>query len=456
MVLKKRKRLAGAGGGASKKARKKGGAAAGEAAPEDNGVDANVDSEDEVSSDDDEGRRAAKAGGGDEEEEFFETPDEKRVRMAKEYLGRIGTDKPQEEVQEQLAKDSEDQAKRSRLQVDDVSLGAPRLLRKAHGRAVTSVCLSADESTAFTGSKDCHVARWDVETGKHSLYPGGRNRFECGGHFQKVLSVCLVESRQLLASAGVDRVIRLWDPRAPPGTACKDTLQGHQGPVTGIAAEEDGSKLYTASTDKSLKIWDLRTKRCTDTMFGHVAGICSMDLYNKGRPVTGGADKSVRLWKVDKETHLMFNRHIYSADSVTVVDQERFLSGGQDGNLFLWSHASKKPLASASIGGGGDRWISALRAVRRGNVAFSGGVDGLLRCWRFGRGAAVGAAEDDRALRLVEAMTPVPVPGCINAIAVGRKVLACAVGKEHRLGRWYYEQKHKNGLLLVPLSYRES
>ena len=102
----------------------------------------------------------------------------------------------------------------------------------------------------YTGGKDCAVIRWDIETGKKALgfqsacfrelfciryqdiFPGGRNRFECGGHFEKarakvaksdpllslfvgrhceilqVLSVCLLEQRGLLVSAGVDRVVR--------------------------------------------------------------------------------------------------------------------------------------------------------------------------------------------------------------------------------------------------------
>ena len=77
----------------------------------------------------------------------------------------------------------------------------------------------------YSGGKDCAVIRWDVETGKKDIFPGGRNRFECGGHFEKalkrmllaafeVMSLCLLEQRNLLVSAGVDRVVRLWDPRA--------------------------------------------------------------------------------------------------------------------------------------------------------------------------------------------------------------------------------------------------
>jgi len=447
MVLKKRKRATGlrSGGSAAKAARKGGAPAADDGA-------ANLASEDELSSDAD-GGEAAGAKSDAEDDEFFETADEKRVRLAKEYLSRLGADgeKPQEEVQEQLARDTEDQAKRTRMQIEDVQLGKPVLRRKAHEKAVTCVCLSSDDSTAYTGGKDCRLVRWDLETGKFSSYAGGYNRFQCGGHFQQVLGVCLVEPRQLLVSGGVDRLVRFWDPRAPPEATCKQALHGHLGPVTAVAAEEDGSTLYTASLDRSLKIWDLRTRRCTDTLFGHVTGVNCMDLHSKNRPTTGGADKTVRLWKTDRETHLMFARHTYSVDAVTVVDQDRVVSAGQDGNMFLWSNASKKPLATVALGSG--KWITALRAIRQRNVVFSGGTDGFLRCWRFGRNSGDNA--EDKTLRFTEAAEAVAVPGCINGIAVGRKVLVAAVGKEHKLGRWIYEKKYRNGLLLLPLSYRE-
>jgi len=390
------------------------------------------------------------------DEEFFETPDEKRVRLAKEYLGKLGAEKPGEDIQQQLSRDVNDQAKRTKVIVEDVKLGEQRIHKQGHRFAVTCVCLSSDDTTAYTGGKDCTVVRWDVETGKKAVFPGSRNRFDCGGHFEQVLSVCLIEPRSLLASVGVDRVVRFWDHRAPHRSTCQDTLSGHTGSITGVVAEADGSQLYTSSMDKSLKLWDLRTKRCVDTLFGHVSGIGCMDMFTKGRPVTGGTDKTVRLWKVDKETHLMFNRHAYAVDAVTVADQDRFLSGSQDGNIHLWSHASKKPLATAALGA--NHWITALSAVRRGNVVFGGTVDGKLRCWRFGRGPAVGEEQtpgDKGLLRMTEVMEPVSVPGCINAIAVGRKVVACAVGKEHRLGRWYYDRSQKNGLLLMPLSYHE-
>eukprot|EP00930_Biecheleria_cincta_P099796 TRINITY_DN91410_c0_g1_i1.p1 TRINITY_DN91410_c0_g1~~TRINITY_DN91410_c0_g1_i1.p1 ORF type:complete len:441 (+),score=84.18 TRINITY_DN91410_c0_g1_i1:94-1416(+) len=384
----------------------------------------------------------------EDEDDFFEseTPDERRVRLAKEYLSNLGDGREPGKVQEQLTREVEEENRRNRIQVEDVTFGESRFL-KGHKMATTCICMSSDESTIWTGGKDCAVIRWDVETGKKDVFPGGRNRFDCGGHFEKVLSVRLVEQRGLLVTAGVDRFVRLWDPRAPAKSTCTGRLQGHTNAVTAVQPEIDGDQLYSASLDKSLKIWDLGTRRCTETLLGHVAGISSLDLFAKGRPVSGGADKTVRFWKIDKDTHLMFAKHMYPVDSVGALDHERFVSGSQDGSLMLWSSASKKPLATGSMGEG--KWVASLAAIRQGNVFFSGSVDGTLRAWRTSRAAGKG-------VELSEASEPVIAPGCINGIAVGKRLLACAIGKEHRLGRWFYDKQERNGIMLVPLSYREA
>lgn len=383
----------------------------------------------------------------EDEDDFFETEtaDERRVRLAKEYLSKMGDGKEPEKVQEQLTREVEEESRRNRIQVEDVALGEHRFL-KGHKMAATCICMSSDESTIWTGGKDCAVIRWDVETGKKDVFPGGRNRFDCGGHFEKVLSVRLIEQRGLLASAGVDRLVRLWDPRAPAKSSCTAKLQGHTNAVTAIQPDVDGDQLYSASLDKSMKVWDLATRRCTETLLGHVAGVSALDIFAKGRPVSASVDKTVRFWKTDKDTHLMFTKHMYPVDSICALDHERFVSGSQDGSLMVWSSASKKPLATGSLGEG--KWVASLAAIRQGNVFFSGSVDGTLRAWRCSRAG--------KGLELSEAAEPVIAPGCINGIAVGKRLLACAIGKEHRLGRWFYDKQERNGIMLVPLSYKEA
>ena len=47
----------------------------------------------------------------------------------------------------------------------DYEAGAARRLR-GHRLSVTCVALSSDNSTCFSGGKDCCVLSWDVETGR--------------------------------------------------------------------------------------------------------------------------------------------------------------------------------------------------------------------------------------------------------------------------------------------------
>eukprot|EP00747_Dinoflagellata_sp_TGD_P218419 gnl/TRDRNA2_/TRDRNA2_90678_c0_seq1.p1 gnl/TRDRNA2_/TRDRNA2_90678_c0~~gnl/TRDRNA2_/TRDRNA2_90678_c0_seq1.p1 ORF type:complete len:444 (-),score=68.58 gnl/TRDRNA2_/TRDRNA2_90678_c0_seq1:78-1409(-) len=405
-----------------------------------------------ISSDEGSSDADRKEAGDDEEEDFFETADERRVRLAKAYLSDLEGTRSAGEVREKLVQDVAEQERRSHKKVEGLKLGEARFL-KGHKQAPTCVCLSGDERTIYSGGKDCAVLRWDVETGRRpDVLAGARNRFECGGHFEKVLGICLVESLSLLISVGADRMVRLWDPRVPARGTCVAKLHGHNAAVTAVVAEPDGSQVYTGSLDKSVRIWDMRARRSTETLLGHVAGVSAMDIYQKGRPLSGGADKTVRFWKVEKDTHLMFSKHTYSVDAVAAMDSDRLVSGSQDGSLLVWSPASKKPLASATLGAG--RWVSSLCALQGANVVFSGSNDGVLRSWQVARSAS--ASEDEKStLRLSEIAPSVTAPGCINAMAAGKNVLACAVGKEHRLGRWFYNRAQKNGVLLVPLSYRE-
>jgi ribosomal RNA-processing protein 9 len=440
-MLKKRKRL----GEKAKAAAKKAAEAA--AVDEAGDVESGGEDSDDIPQPD--------AAGDAEDDDFFETPDEKRVRLAKDYLKTLEGSASKDQIQERLTQDVAEQQRRTRSQVSGLNMGQPRFL-KGHKEPTTCIAMSSDERTIFSGGKDCAILRWDIETGKKDVFPGGRNCFDSGGHFEHVLGLCLLEQRSLLASAGVDRLVRLWDLRCSPGAACTKKFMGHANAVSSVAAEPDCTQLYSASLDKSLKVWDVTAGRCVDTLFGHVQGITSMDIYHKNRPITGGSDKTARVWKVDKETHLMFSKHTYSVDAVGVLDHERFVSGSQDGTVMLWTQTSKKPLASTPVGDG-KQWITSLGTMKGCDVFFSGSTDGNLHAWRAASRAATETdGKKGGGITLEEACASVHIPGCLNGIAVGQRLLACAVGKSHKLGSWYMEKRAKNGILLVPLSYEKS
>ena len=112
-----------------------------------------------------------------------------------------------------------------------------------------------------------------------------------------------------------------------------------------------------------------------------------------------------------------------------------FCSGQQDGSLCLWSAGRRKPLCSVPAAHGG-RWIVALAHLRHSDLLASGSYDGFVRLWRF-------AADLSR----LEEVAALPAPGFVNGLAleaqgplegpVAAARLLVALGREHRLGRWW-------------------
>ncbi|MGI9002607.1 MAG: hypothetical protein ACR2GH_13210 [Pseudonocardia sp.] len=77
------------------------------------------------------------------------------------------------------------------------------------------------------------------------------------GHTSWVNGVCAVPAgqRELLASAGADGTVRVWDPGT--GVAVQ-VLQGHTSWVNGVCAVRVAQRelLASASDDRTVRVWD--------------------------------------------------------------------------------------------------------------------------------------------------------------------------------------------------------
>ncbi len=158
-----------------------------------------------------------------------------------------------------------------------------------------------------------------------------------------------------------------------------------------------------------------------------------------------------------QDTHLVFNRHTAPVDAVTALQADKFVTGSQDGDVHVWSADSGKPIASALSPHGANRWISALGCVRNSDFILSGSSDGFLRTWRLTNGSRAAAASKTGAVKrkaggnrwtLEEGQT-ISMPGVINQICESNNFFVCAVGQEHRLGRWERVKDAKHGINIV-------
>jgi ribosomal RNA-processing protein 9 len=67
--------------------------------------------------------------------------------------------------------------------------------------------------------------------------------------------------------------------------------------------------------------------------FGHQDTITDLDTLTKERCVTtGGRDRTLRLWKIADESHLLFRiPGDGSIDCVAMLDEEHFVTGSDSG-----------------------------------------------------------------------------------------------------------------------------
>ncbi|CAK5034541.1 unnamed protein product [Meloidogyne enterolobii] len=256
-------------------------------------------------------------------------------------------------------------------------------------------------------------------------------------------------------------------------------FDGHRGPVNSLRFRQkcDSIELFSASTDRSIIVWNMDEMGLMNRLYGHQDVIEQLDILQWPRVLScGGMDKSCRLFKVIEESHLVFNgfTDCISIDCVALINEEHFISGSADGSLYIWSMSRKKPVfvkrkahgfhsmpqiqdsnnemdvdlmenlntrrANKSVGE--PRWICSVAALPYTDLVASGSSDGFLRLWRVG--------QDWKSLDQIAQFN---MPGFINDIRFSYNgcYIVCAVGQEHKRGRWWTLKEAKNRIMVIYL-----
>ncbi|MBH8572685.1 WD40 repeat domain-containing protein [Nostocaceae cyanobacterium CENA369] len=113
-----------------------------------------------------------------------------------------------------------------------------------HSHIVSSLAMSADGQLLVSGSWDCTIKIWYLET--------GRLIRTLKGHADRVYAIALSPDEQVIASASGDRTIKLWHLETGELLA---TFTGHSNIVTALAFTASGEMLVSGSLDKTIKIW---------------------------------------------------------------------------------------------------------------------------------------------------------------------------------------------------------
>src|SRR5262249_5226589 len=97
--------------------------------------------------------------------------------------------------------------------------------------------------------------------------------------------------RKLVAAAGQDKLVRLWD--ADKGTEVR-VLRGHAGDVSAVAFTPDGKRILTGGDDKTVRLWDAASGAEIISLSGHTHRVWSIAVSAAGKHAFSASfDKTV-------------------------------------------------------------------------------------------------------------------------------------------------------------------
>lgn len=357
------------------------------------------------------------------EDDFFESPEEKKIRLAKEVIEKLGP----------VARATPEKTTAVHAQI---SFGSPTYFR-GHHASPTCACVGP-EGSVFTGGKDGAVLRWNLQAESKEVILTGL-------HKMHVSAVAYHPKADALVTCGNDLFVTM---RRLSNLEDATHMKGHQQPPAALAVNPGGDLdvVFSTGPDKQLRQWSLTHGASLKTLYGHTQAATSLGVFSKDRPVTGGEDATVRAFKVEGDTHLVFNLDgTRSIDAVACVSGEFVVVGTQSGDIMLLSTMSKKPVDVVRAAHGGN-WIQSLCSIPGTNIILSGSHDGNVHVWR-----AEETSEGRKKSRRLRLETSIPVEGFVNAIVVTSTHIVACVGRDGRLGRWE-TLRAKNGVVVVPFT----
>jgi len=228
----------------------------------------------------------------------------------------------------------------------------------------------------FVADETGHLYRFKVPTGEHDA--------ELSYVWEDFFCAALSHHMPLLAAAGQDEIVRVFQLTAGRIAPVRQLKGGHTEWIQGVAFSPRDNTLASAGKDGVVQLWaggDAELK--PRTLLCHVGRVWDVDFSPDGRWLaTAGADHTIKITPVDRVGHFVDHYPIVPTElkcAAFAPDADELFVGCSDGRVLVWDprrRAIKR--AFPPLGGG----ISALACSPDGSQFVTIDFDGAAHVWR--------------------------------------------------------------------------
>ncbi|MGH8609438.1 MAG: DUF4082 domain-containing protein, partial [Gammaproteobacteria bacterium] len=196
-----------------------------------------------------------------------------------------------------------------------------------HEHPIRTIAASPDGKILASAGEDTRILLWDAATGKliRSL----------SGHTASINSLAFSGDGKQLASGDAAARVLLWDMAT---RKLAKTLLGHSGEVNALAFSRNGSVLASAGEDTQVKVWNTATGAEVRSLLGHQAPVRAVAISPNGQTVvSAGEDARILVWDVASgQLRRALPRHNRFINALAFDPTGRLFVGDEDEDLTEW------------------------------------------------------------------------------------------------------------------------
>lgn len=222
-----------------------------------------------------------------------------------------------------------------------------------HTGDVKTVAVDPSGSLVITASRDrtARVLQVGIAEAEEDSAPVLKSVATLFGHEQFVNFalyhpfVPFLDGEACIVTGSNDKHIVFWNVSTG---AMEAVLDAHSDGVRSGTVLTPSGDLVTTGWDGTALVWDIASGRLKSAFTGHTTSVlcCVQVDHTKNFVTTGSGDKTLITWDADSTQAITVHKgHVDSVQSVCRIDDLRFASGGNDGQILLWTPLGPQPIA---------------------------------------------------------------------------------------------------------------